>query len=280
MGYHYIPQYYLKGFELENRILVHDRKDRRSFPTQVASAGHENKIWTKEVETWLSSAIEGPANPVIKKIRAVKDISNEEQYVLAKYIITMWRRVPATRSRVVQMIPDIAPLVESSIILRIEDIKRAEPDVSSLANKKIVEVRSAIEKLVRDKPSSLWSDALKSHDSKDLVESLMSMKWRFLVSEEDQFITSDCPVFIFKGLQNSSSDLSIPFGSYVSLVATRNGPAGISYGVASRKLVREVNRRVLQLAVRFAYSSLSFKSSPGFLWRDSYNTNGVSTMGL
>jgi hypothetical protein len=45
MGYHYIPQFYLKGFANENVIWVHDRKDRRSFASQPKSVANETDMY-------------------------------------------------------------------------------------------------------------------------------------------------------------------------------------------------------------------------------------------
>ena len=62
MGHHFVPQFYLRGFTEGNTIWVYDRLGSCSFNSQPKTVANENKMYTEEIESWLTNEIEGHAH--------------------------------------------------------------------------------------------------------------------------------------------------------------------------------------------------------------------------
>jgi hypothetical protein len=82
------------------------------------------------------------------------------------------------------------------------------------------------------------------------------MQWTFLVADDEDFLTSDNPVFFFasEGISSNKAELTLPLSSRVSLWANRNQEMMPQYFNASRPVVKELNRRVASNDARFVYS--------------------------
>ena len=111
MGDRYIPQHYLKGFAQNGgkRIWVYDKKDGRSFPTQVKSIANETGFYSPDTELYLANEIEGPANSVLDKIRERHPLSDNDNSVLADYMVVMIKRVPQGKMLFRERAPAFVP---------------------------------------------------------------------------------------------------------------------------------------------------------------------------
>jgi hypothetical protein len=72
--------------------LVYDRREARTFPTQVKSAGNICNFYPPELEKYLSEDIENPANRVLDKARNRESLAPSENIRLSKYISVMRKR--------------------------------------------------------------------------------------------------------------------------------------------------------------------------------------------
>ena len=93
MGHHYLPQFYLQGFTKEGLIWVHDRVEGKSFRTQPKVVANENGMYGDEMESYLANHVETPTMAALEKVRNLIKINENERIALAKYIITLWKRV-------------------------------------------------------------------------------------------------------------------------------------------------------------------------------------------
>ena len=258
MGKHYIPQYYLLGFCHEGLLWVHDRIENRSFRTQRKQIGHETKIWPQEVEDHLTQEIENPANPVIDKVRNLLSLDQSERRLLAKYIYTLWRRVPAGRERSAKMLPEMAKDYKKRLIARIDELVKQNPSLTKNAEIRKVQIERAIEPYESNPPSDIWQKALLTHQDSKVTDLILSMNWKYIISSENQFLTCDNPVFFFEfeGLGKTSSELTVPFSSNVVLWANYDPfpPNQVVY--ATPQSVKAINRRVANNASRYLYSKI------------------------
>lgn len=256
MGHHYVPQFYLRGFTDGNTIWVHDRNERRHFPSQPKTIANENNLYTDEIERHFANVIEGPANPAIEKVRECEPLTESDRLALAKYIVALWKRVPEARSRVAARLPEIAASVRQEIHNGLTATAVEDPSLASLAEKRKNEVNNIIERVERERPPTIWRQSLATESSDSVITSLLSMQWRFLRSERLQFLTCDNPVFFFEneGIGRPTSELTVPFSSTVALWASRLPTPAATYLDARPAAVREINRRVAKNATRFVYA--------------------------
>jgi hypothetical protein len=100
MGHHYLPQYYLKGFIISNNGLwsFEKGKGNKYFGNTERIANITN-LYSPKMETFLANKIEGPANPVLDKIRRREQVTHEDKVVFARYMSVMWKRVPALKDQ-------------------------------------------------------------------------------------------------------------------------------------------------------------------------------------
>ena len=86
---------------------------------------------------------------------------------------------------------------------------------------------------------------------------LPAMTWVFFAPDKKQhFITSDNPIFFFKGMGigKPESEITFPLSSTITLWATwRNLKEG--YIPAKDACIREINRRTASIATRYVYYS-------------------------
>ena len=106
MGYHYVPQEYLRGFThptFPNALWQFDKK-KMVFSNKTASIkriAQQRFFYDEETEQLLNKHIEIPGNRVIKKLRSCKfNLTDEERIDLSVYIANMLKRVPHYRKKI------------------------------------------------------------------------------------------------------------------------------------------------------------------------------------
>ncbi len=214
-------------------------------------------MYPNGVEEYLGSSVEDPAKNAIEKIRQFKEVTELDRKTIARYIVNLWKRVPAGRDRVAALIPEVAVSVRDDIHAKLTQAALSYPHLSDRAESRKFEVDQVIEKYKLDKPSKIWNQSLVKEEAEHLQEILLSMNWRFLYTENKQLLTSDNPVFFFQheGIGAPSSELTLPFSSRVALWVNRNPSNSSAYLQAAPEAIRELNRRVVSNAKRFVYSA-------------------------
>lgn len=256
MGNHYVPKYYLKGFAQNDRIWVYDRNAKREFLSQPKVVAHETAMYPGEVEKYLENKVEGPAKSAIEKVRHCEAISEDDRILLANYIINLWKRVPEARNRTKKRMPEVTSLLKDEFRQSFHKILEDDPSLDDQVRTRQEEVERIIAEYEKDPPPEIWFHVLKNESTPRVVDSLLSMEWRFLHTKDIQFLTCDNPVFIFEsvGVGNHNSELTIPFSSDVALWANRRKDIASGYLNATSVTVKEINRRTAHNATRFVYS--------------------------
>ena len=278
MGHHYVPQFYLRGFSVNNTIWVHDRVEKRTFGSQPKTVANETNMYTEEIEQHLANAVEDPAKPAIEKIRERKRLTEDERQALANYVIALWKRVPEGRTRVAERMPEVAAEVRSNLHDELTAAAAADPRLVALAESRKEQVNRIIATYESDPPPDIWQQSLGKDSSARVVDSLLSMEWRFLYSDREQFVACDNPVFFFahEGIGRPTSELSIPFSSSVALWASRRSGGKPLYMQAAPAAVRELNRRSASNATRFLYSERNEPWILPFVCKKQYSLNRLS----
>lgn len=277
MGHHYVPQFYLRGFTQDGRLWVHDREARRSFPSQPKAVANENDLYTEELEQHLANEIEDPAKGAIEAIRARIAPTGSAREALARYIVALWKRVPEGRTRVVAGVPEVAESLRKEYTASLEATAASDPTLRDRAGARLLELNAALDKFARQPPPEVWHHNLTRDSSPNVVESLLSMNWRFLCTDAAQFLTCDNPVFFFEheGIGKPTSELTLPLSSSVALWANRRPHAEPVFPIARPAAVRELNRRTAINATRFVYSKQQEAWILPFVCKGSYALNRI-----
>ncbi|PHV05871.1 hypothetical protein CSQ96_17440 [Janthinobacterium sp. BJB412] len=256
MGNHFVPQYYLKGFESQGGIWVHGRQSKRSFVTQVRVIANENRLYSEEIEAHFNIKIEIPANEAFRKLRERAPITGPERAALAKYILVLWKRVPKARERALLKIPEVAHelgiQMQSELDSFAELMPHLETEVASLKAR----VETAVDAHKASPSPSIWYESIDFETDHLPNDALLSMNWVFLYHDELQFLTSDNPVFFFEfeGIGSPTSELTFPISSSLSLWATRAPGVKGGFVKATNAAVKEINRRTAFNSNQWVYS--------------------------
>src|ERR1700710_1065289 len=101
MGYHYVPQEYLRGFadvSAQDMIWLYDKEGSEPRLVPIEKVAQSKGYYDDDVEAELAKAIEGPANLVIRQLRHGDLISLSQRRQLALYVGVMLMRVPYRRA--------------------------------------------------------------------------------------------------------------------------------------------------------------------------------------
>lgn len=255
---HYTPQKYLLRFaDSEGRVWLHDNKNKScSRLAGVRVIGNELGLYSDEVEDNLNVQVEVPSHVVFDKVMAGMPLLADDRAALAKYIIVMWKRVPAAKVRSLRPMPAIADEVRSELMTEIDEMVAADARFESRAVGLRSEVTAIIETVKAAPPANLWYDSFSLDEITVSQQALLSMNWVFLRSDSHQFLTSDNPVFFFpeEGLGRSQSELTFPMSSSVALWATRLPRTQGRTVLASASTVKQVNARTAAHSKRFVFS--------------------------
>jgi len=259
--HHYIPQYYLKGFSTSgdsSKVWAFDRRSKKAFCASTLNIGHENyfyaskdihgEIDTDSVETFLANSVEGPANPIIDKVRNIQPINKQEKSVLAKYMAYMLSRVPRYRERIKEKIPQFLEELKARTEIEIKKSNISQDSQNRILQTIERELSAALPNL----PDGLKHPIL--HE--DIFEILNDMNWLLLSRENSPyFLTCDNP-FLFterRGLLDSEAEIIFPISKSVALLATRNHNKDIDYMPVEESFVQQVNKYVALNATRYVY---------------------------
>ncbi len=275
MGKHFVPKFYLRGFETDGAIWAYDKQEDRTFKTQVGAIANENGMYPDGLESWLATNVEDPAKGAITKIRNRSPITSEEKRFLAKYILTLWKRVPRARARVAELMPSVVAEVHGNLIGKLEKLVVARPDLNQKVDKWRAQVTEVIARHQANPPLDIWLDTIESDTANHVVDALTSMRWAFLYRNDAQFLTCDNPVFFFEfeGIGKTMSELTIPMSSSVVLWASRRHLNENQFVQAMPSAVREINRRMAHNSTRFLYFERNESWIPSFARKGNWKLN-------
>ncbi|WP_080715749.1 DUF4238 domain-containing protein [Xanthomonas arboricola] len=257
MGDHYLPQHYLNGFTIDERLWVHDLERKLTRRGKPKSEANVNDLWPGELERHLAEKIEGPAQDTIDRIRRFEPIDDSEREALSTYLITMWKRVPAGRDRTASHIPQLAAEHKQGYFSQIEGMVAdgsMSVDQGAEARQKVSDI---LEGLVDGPPDYYWHHALRDGATPKMMSALRGMNWTFLVSTSDPYLTCDDPLFFFRniGIGRVNSELSVPLSTSITLLAHQQCAKSRQFQDARAGMVVQLNRRTAHNARRFIYSA-------------------------
>lgn len=257
MGHHYVPRFYLRGFESDGTIWTFDKKSGNSFPSQAKSIANETGMYSEDLESYLANEIEEPAKPALSKIRARERLVESDRLALARYLVVLWKRVPMARQRAFERMPEVATEVEANLNSELESLADLDPSKRSQVEELKRQVAETIAKHRANPPPAVWHHSIRSESGTRIIEATLSMNWTFLVSEKNQFLSGDNPVFFFEheGIGKPTSEITLPISSTVALWASRGTAPNGRYLRAQPGAVKEINRRTAHNSVRFVYAS-------------------------
>lgn len=261
MGNHYVPKYYLKGFSKNDgkKIWVYDKNERCRYETQVKSIANETGFYSPEVEKYLSNSIEAPANDVLKKIRDRAEVSTTDKQVLSAYMTCMMKRVPKGKERLKELAPSVAEKLGMKVDAALNFAAANQPERGEFIKKRRAEIQTMIDKYAGEPPKEIWLTNIPPEKSPRVLSTLSRMTWRFFTFDEyPAFLTSDNPVFYFTGMGigNPESEVTFPISSHIALWATWRHDLKEGYFKTSPQVAKELNRRTVSIATRYAFHSI------------------------
>lgn len=260
MGSHYVPQFYLKGFECSSEpglIWMYDKASRYFRKVPIAAAAQSAGFYHADTERRLSHRVEGPAHRALAKLRRRDLLAAGDREALTTYIAVMVKRVPAHRRMARELMPSAADKVIRQVSAQIDDWAKDRNTDPDLVARRRTEVERTRERFLTEPPPEVIELVESPWPGERTLEAVSSMTWRILVAPEDNpFLTSDNPVFYFKsfGLGGPESEFTLALASDLALLGSRQGQREDLVMLPPRSaLVEEVNRRLASCAERFIF---------------------------
>jgi hypothetical protein len=252
VGHHFVPVRYLRGFTRDDRLWVYDKASRKAFKSQPDAIANERELYTEELEARLNNTIEQPAGAVLEKISRRERLDASDREAFAVYIVSMWKRGPAGRSRVMDKIPDTVKGITDELEKDIHELRGR----AALSNERyfnlLAQTAKTREKLMANPPIKTWWDLLDPSTSRNIVDALLKMNWAFLTDPRGEVLTSDNPVYFFPwaGIGKPESELVFPVDQFTAMLATHETFASGTYFIGKGVALREINRRIMTNADR------------------------------
>ena len=260
MGHHYVPQEYLRGFaasEQPGTIWMYDKQTQAFKRIPIRAVVQEADFYDQHTEAELNSAIEGPAQTVLSKLRRRESISSEERLRLAVSVATLLMRVPVRRRWSLAFLPGALGTTVSKVRKLVDQWSQAPEADQNLVARRRREIDQAEIKFRINPPDEVISRLRSPWPSEIMVTIINAMTWRIALSEVEHFLTSDNPAHFFSafGIGGRASEVTFPLSSKMGLFASWQGEReSLVWIVARPALVRESNRRIASAAERFILS--------------------------
>lgn len=262
MGHHYVPQAYLRSFQDASKpgfIWVQSRREVRARLASIEDVAQSRGFYDPDTEALLASAVEGPANPVLAKLRGGVTPTDGERIALALYLATMIKRVPRNRVRGRALAQPVLDGVVTRFREQVQQLAELGQLPPELVRRRLNELEAAHAKYTRELPASAVAQLRDPRPSAQMIEAIGSMRWRVLRAREPEFfITSDNPAFYHEayGLGTQHSELRFPLSPDLALHGCRvtESPTSVSFHDIPRDWVREFNRSVASGASSIAMS--------------------------
>jgi hypothetical protein len=262
MGHHFVPQAYLRGFQDASRpgfIWVQSRRGSNPRSAAIDDVAQSRGFYDPETEHMLAESVEGPANPVLAKLRMGELPTERERVVLAVYLATMIKRVPRNRLRGRAMAPQVLDEVATGFRRQVEELAELGQISPNLARQRLQELEVACAQFTHNLPESALKQINDPRPSIEMIEAVLSMRWRLVRAKEpDFFITSDNPAFYHAayGLGTDNSELRFAISPRLALHGCRtvDDKELVSVHEVPREWVREFNRSVASGASSIAMS--------------------------
>ncbi len=279
--HHYLPEFYLEGFvDPRNRPFVWvyekgDSKIRKASAKDIAVQKHYYSFITseghKDTETFENffGLIEGHVAPVFQKLKRHESLDDEEKSWFAIFLSSIMIRVPNFRENIEKSAAEVIRRINVKIASDTEAFKSMINSFEKETGDKIGLPVEDLKKFILNGKYEIKVDPQFSLYMLTLINDFgllfHKMGWTILTSDGYRFITSDNPLSyddpthdprspLGIGLLNKNVRLTFPVTKEFALFATWS-KQGDGYLKASNKLVRAINQRTIQSALKFVFSS-------------------------
>lgn len=261
MGKHYIPQAYLRNFQIPEQpgsIWLYDKQGGEPHVANIRKVAQSRDYYSPETEDKLARLAEAPANDAMWKLSRNEQLAPAERWNLAYYICVMLKRVPRRRRKAQEMCPEALTATMTEIRAEFHDMARQMESLDpAWVEGRLAELDAVEQKFSSELPQGVVDYIREPWPNKEMVDVVYRMVWRVLWSAGPQyFITGDNPVFLFDcfGLAQEKSEISFPLSTTKVLHGCWQGKScGLEFMKAPQWLVKEVNRRLASETERFFF---------------------------
>ena len=200
MGYHYVPQYYLRHFatpEDPNKIWMYDKCSKEFKRLPIKNVAQSSGFYSEEDERALSERIEGPAQGPLDQLRNGQQVGVEGRRAVAVYLESMIKRGPRTRRKMIEK----APQKKNELISEIRGNPELPASRFNLSQEELLQIIEQWEHKFDSRPLSMRHELIRRQwSSQAVIACIFSMTWRVIRADDShRFITSDNPVFFDEG---------------------------------------------------------------------------------
>lgn len=263
MGHHFVPQRYLKGFQLpdnEGFIWMFDKLTQKSKCVPIVRIAQARGFYEDEIESQLNVDVEIPGSNVIDKILSGKPIEDNEndqdRTHLSYYIATMIRRVPHARANARKFVPQTIVEVVREIKQQFVDAEKAGLIDKAKLDARLVEADEWEQKALKEPPAIVRKSIETPWPFESMLFAIHNMHWRVLRTEGPSFfLTSDNPAYFFEGfgLGHIEGELILPLSTNLLLHCSWQPVKNSAVQSLPQHLVKEFNRRIASGAERFVF---------------------------
>jgi hypothetical protein len=276
MGHHYVPQRYLRNFEVKERpgfVWQYPKRGGEPRCVSIKKAAQSPGFYEPEMESFLDWGVERKGGDAIDKLLVGKPLDEQARQELAFHLAVMMKRTPAYRRWAREQFAELLPARMAEYR---ELLKAGHLAFSGDVEKDLAEF-DRLERLYELEPPSTVMDQVKDPTpTATIFGAILSMHWRLFVTSGPQlFITSDNPFFFTKscGLGNPDSEMFLPLSPTHMLHGARKDPViGIPRFKMPQSIVRASNSRTAFFAEYFAYTHAPAPWLPSALARMEVNS--------
>jgi hypothetical protein len=261
MGKHFVPQAYLRHFQIPEQpdfVWLYDKQDCAPHPASISKVAQSRDYYSPKTEEELARLVEAPANNAMERLSRREQLNAVDRWNLAYYICTTLKRVPRRRRKTQEMYPEVLAATMAEVRTEFHEMAQKVQTLDPAWEERRLAELNAIENRYSSEPPQAVVDQMRDPwPTKEMVDAVYQMAWRVLASSGPQgFITSDNPVFMFDcfGLVQEQAEISFPLSPAMVLHGCWQGERrSLTFMRASQRLVREFNRRMASETERFAF---------------------------
>jgi hypothetical protein len=258
MGHHYLPQRLLQEFSEDGVGLwaLDMTADGSEKLLPIKGIANEPRMNLPSVEKRLNLEVEIPFNNLLESLGSRITLDLQERQAIARYVMTMYRRVPRGRARSAAAVPNVAEVNERAALASIDELERLAPHERDLAEKGRANIKAIFRKIQSQDPTWLWQATLLPDVFSRVITLLSQMSWAYLrAPAERQLLIGDSPVLFdeSRGLAHEGAELIFPIGSGAVLVATWRIGERWTRGKLRAQQVNAINAWSVRAAERWIY---------------------------
>lgn len=258
---HYVPAYYLSGFTdpVTGNIFMYFKATNEVVRTTVRSVANQLHYWSDQTEEYLANQVENPANPVLDKIKSLQPITQQDRWLLSRYIIAMLKRVPEGRRRILSRSPTEMRETMDRSKAELEAKRETDPSKADRIDNIIEQIDSLPPGFFDKLPKEVWEEIISPERTRKSLTVLHNMRWIFLTAPKERgFVASDNPVVYTTatGVRPPAGELVFPISQKVALWASwnREWREG-GYYSARKEIVDKINYWVVYSATGYVFYS-------------------------